>query len=141
MKRELFIEICAYALLVLFVYASINKLIAYNVFYNDLSRSPELGYFARFISIVIPVLELIVSAMLLFNSTKKVGFVGSAILMTTFTVYVGYVLSFTKDKPCSCGGIIRNLTWSQHFAFNIFFLLVAILGLTLLRRENSTSYA
>lgn len=141
MKREIFIEIAAYALFMLFAYASINKLIAYDIFVADLKRSPLLGRFATILSIFIPAIELLICGLLLVGRTRKIGFIASAALMLSFTVYVWYVLSFTKDKPCSCGGIIRNLSWQNHLIFNVAFLLIAITGAIVYFRKHKTNYA
>jgi putative oxidoreductase len=139
MKRENIIEVLAFALFFLFVYASSSKLISFNFFQLDLQRSPALGKYAIPISILIPSFELIVSGLLLFEKTKTYGFIGSVILMTIFTIYVGWVLFFTKERPCSCGGIIRNLNWQNHMIFNIFFLLLSISGIYLQRKRVKLS--
>jgi len=115
-----------YALFFLFVYTSLNKLMAYDYYLYDLRRSPLLGKFADAISIVVPGTELITAGLLLFK--RKIGLLASAILMAIFTLYVIYVLLFTTERPCTCGGLIRQLTWPQHLLFNICFLVLAIIG-------------
>ena len=131
MKRESIILIIGYAILLLFVYAALSKLFAYQVYLKDLERSPELSRFARPISIAIPGTELLSAALIIIPKWRKAGFWLATILMISFTLYVGYVLQFSDELPCTCGDIIRNLTWPQHMVFNIFFTLLAILGLRL----------
>jgi putative oxidoreductase len=126
MKREPLIALITYALFFLFIYTSLNKLMAYDYYLYDLKRSPLLGSYALLISIIVPGLELIIAGLLLINRNK--GMLASSILMIIFTLYVIYVLLFAKEQPCTCGGIIRQLTWPQHLVFNICFLLLAIIG-------------
>jgi len=136
MKKELFIEVAMYALFSLFIYASINKLIAYDIFLDDLQRSPQLGRHMISISIAIPGVELITAGLLIIPRTRIYGFIAATVLMALFTIYVGYVIYYADNQPCSCGGIIRNLTWPQHLVFNIILLLLAISGTILSKKTN-----
>jgi hypothetical protein len=109
---------------------------AFDYYLHDLERSPLLGVYAVPLSVAVPASELIVAVLLLPNSTRRYGLIGAAALMTFFTAYVIYVLEFTIERPCSCGGIIRELTWPQHLVFNISFLLLAMLGLCIQYRQQ-----
>lgn len=113
---------------------------AFDYYLYDLKRSPLLGNYAMFIAILIPTVELLVAGLLLLEKTMKGGLLGSLVLMIVFTIYVGYVLLYASYRPCTCGGIIRNLTWPQHFVFNICFLLLSILGLYLQRRPIASYF-
>ncbi|SDF60708.1 MauE/DoxX family redox-associated membrane protein [Chitinophaga filiformis] len=126
--RTLIACIC-YALFFLFVYAALNKLISFNYYLYDLKRSPLLQAVALPLAIAVPATELLVAALLISNKTQRYGLAGSVLLMAMFTLYVIYVLGFTKERPCTCGGIIRALTWPQHLAFNVTFLVLALLAL------------
>jgi len=129
------IELICWAFFLLFVYTAFSKWISYKFTLGDLQRSPLLGHFSMPIFILVPSAELLISILLIQEKTRRLGLFGAVILMLIFTLYVGYVLSLTKDRPCSCGGIIRELDWHQHMQFNICFLLLAILGYILQRRK------
>ena len=48
------------------------------------------------------------------------------LLMSLFTLYtIAILLHFFSRVPCSCGGVIRMLTWPQHLVFNIGFTMIA----------------
>jgi hypothetical protein len=68
---------------------------------------------------------------LFFSTTRKYGLVTSTILMAIFTIYISYMLLFTSNLPCSCGGVLKQLNWSQHLVFNVIFLLLSIMALWL----------
>jgi hypothetical protein len=54
-------------------------------------------------------------------------------LMVSFTIYIIATLTFSKHIPCSCGGIIAQLSWKQHILFNTVFIILGFLGITLIR--------
>ncbi|WP_089784819.1 MauE/DoxX family redox-associated membrane protein [Chitinophaga sp. YR573] len=122
------------------MYASFSKLMAYDYYLYDLKRSPLLSNYATIIAILVPSTELLVAGLLLSDKTSKGGLLGSLALMILFTLYVSYVLFFTSSRPCTCGGIIRNLTWPQHLLFNLFFLILSILGIYLQTRFQHSTY-
>lgn len=144
MKRENIILLIGYAIMVLFIYTALSKLFAYSIYLSDLRRSPELGAFAVPISILIPGTELISAIFILIPAWRKIGFLVATILMIAFTLYVSYVLLFAQEQPCTCGGIIRELTWKQHLSFNIFFTILAAIAFrssskTVRSQEQKTS--
>lgn len=137
MKKENLLLIIGYALVFLFVYTALSKLFSYNIYLFDLRRSPELGPFAIPISIIIPGAELLSATLILIPRFRRLGFWIAAGLMTAFTLYVVYVLKFADEQPCTCGGIIRELSWPQHLIFNIAFTILAFIGLTMSKNTVS----
>jgi hypothetical protein len=84
----------------------------------------------------LPAVELVVSVLLFLPFTKKLGLYLSFGLMVLFTAYISYMVMFTPHLPCSCGGVIKQLSWKQHLVFNAFFIVVAFAGIILFRKEN-----
>ena len=131
MKRQQLIDIIASLFILLFVYTAINKLAGIGVFQAVLRRSPLIGSMYVLVSWAIPFLELGIALLLLLPAWRRAGLWASLVLMCVFTLYLGYMLLFTPDLPCSCGGVIRKMSWTQHLFFNLFFVSIAILGLRL----------
>lgn len=131
MKRETVTNVISYAFILLFVYTALSKWFAFSIYLYDLKRSPELAAFALSISIVFPAAELITAAFLLFSRTRMIGLWGAFILMLLFTIYVGWVLLYASELPCTCGGIIRELSWPNHLIFNLTFTILGALGIWL----------
>src|SRR5690606_23761035 len=46
--------------------------------------------------------------------------------MTAFTVYIYLILNYSPFVPCSCGGILEKMGWTEHLWFNIIITLLAI---------------
>ena len=139
MKKEIFIEIISYAFFVLFLYTGLSKLASFDIYVRDLNRSPYLDTYAPLISIFVPAAELIVAGLLLSKKTRQYGLLGSLVLMFFFSIYVFYIVLFTTHRPCTCGGIIRQLSWPNHLIFNLSFLLLAIWGF-LLQTKRTKEY-
>jgi uncharacterized membrane protein len=103
----------------------------YQQFTEQLLESP-LKRFASIVAWLTPASELVLALLLLFPKTRKTGLYGSFLLMMAFTCYIIYLLKYVPDIPCSCGGILENMTWTQHLIFNIIFTLLALIGLLML---------
>ncbi|NSL91172.1 hypothetical protein ECE50_030395 (plasmid) [Chitinophaga sp. Mgbs1] len=131
MKRSVVIEIICYTFFLLFVYASLAKLFIYPTYLRDLRRSPLTSNFAFILSVAIPAAELIIATMVLIPKFRQRGLVGSFVLMALFSVYVAYVVIFAEKRPCSCGGIFRNMSWRMHLVFNAGMTLLACAGIQL----------
>lgn len=136
MKTRLFVGIVTYALVILFVYTAFSKLFLYDVYVYDLGRSPMIGSMAVPLSILLPAAELLIAVLLLVPRTRLYGLYGSTLLMFLFTGYVATMLLTEDSLPCTCGGLIRQLTWRQHLLFNIFFTLAAGLAAFSEQRQN-----
>lgn len=134
--RHILVEIISALLILLFVYTGINKLTEGVQFRRVLSVSPLIGSMARIISWLLPIGELSIALLLFFPALRKWGLLASLVLMTVFTLYINYMIFFTPARPCSCGGVLRQMTWKQHLAFNIFFTFLAATGLGLTKNPN-----
>jgi len=137
MKRNYWIEIISSLFILLFVYTAVSKLIDFRHFRYTLRTAPMIREYGNILAWLIPVAEITISTLLFFPKTRKVGLWGSLFLMLAFTGYLTYMIFFSEVRPCSCGGVIEKMTWNQHFIFNIFFTLLAGLGLWLNRKKSN----
>jgi len=136
MARKITIEIITALLVLLFIYAATSKMIGYARFQFQLSRAPYVGQFAILLSYVIPLGELVIVALLTISKTRYLGLWLSFVSMLIFTVYVALMLLSGKHLPCTCGGIIQKLSWSQHLVFNLFFSVLSGTGIWLYRKKK-----
>lgn len=139
MNQKTAIEIISSLLILLFVYAASGKLIEYSVFKAQLKNSEWLRQFAGIIAWLVPAIELIVSLMLTVKVTRILGLYASLILLLIFTLYISGMLLSGKHLPCSCGGVIQQLNWKQHLLFNLFFLVLSLIGILLERKQKLTT--
>lgn len=136
MKREIIFDIIFYLLVLLFLYTGVNKIIAHDIFEQALRKSPYFYKIAAVLSWIVPIGELAIVAALFIPRTRRLGLIVYFITMVTFTVYVGYMLYIKSDRPCTCGGIIQQMNWHQHFYFNTVFSFLALLGILLDNKIN-----
>lgn len=115
--------------ILLFTYASFSKLLAFNQFRKVLSGAPIIGKYAPFFAVLIPVLELIIVILLVLPRSTTIGLMAGTILLIVFTIYLAFMVLTDPHLPCSCGGVIEQLSWKQHIVFNVLFILLGITGI------------
>jgi uncharacterized membrane protein YphA (DoxX/SURF4 family) len=120
------------------MYTGISKLLTHNSFNLDLINTKIDRVVVPVLSIVVPLVEIFVGLLLLAGRFRKFALKCSFWLMMAFTLYVGVILAFAESKPCACGGVIRTMSWNQHLWFNIFFTLLAFVGVKLSRNERES---
>lgn len=136
MKKAIVIEIICFLFILLFIYAALMKLLDVEKFTVQLGQSPLLMAFAGWIAWVVPITELIVATMLIFSRFRLIGLYASFTLMTMFTVYIIVILTYAQHVPCSCGGILEDMGWTEHLIFNTGFVLLAIIGIVLINKQE-----
>lgn len=127
--RTLIVDFICAIFIVLFAYAAISKLVEFEKFKAQLGQSPLTTAFASTVAWGIPFIELALSGMLAFGKTRLAALYGSFTLMIMFTTYIIVILKFSDYVPCSCGGILEKLGWTEHLLFNMFFTLLSMLGI------------
>lgn len=130
------VECISALLILLFVYTATSKLLAHNSFVFTLSQSPLLQYYSIPLSWTIPLTEIIISCFLFIPRLRKTGLLFSTLLMTAFTIYISYMIAFTPRLPCSCGGVIKSLTWKEHLLLNISFVVMAFFGCLMIKKNK-----
>src|SRR6185436_19427533 len=136
MKRNLIIEIISSLLILLFVYTAVSKLIDFGGFTHDINNQPFPNWMTPYLVWSIPVIEISIALALMFEKTRRIGLYTSLFLMSMFTIYTASVLLHFFDRiPCSCGGVIKHLTWTQHMFFNLFFVGMSIVGIWLIKKK------
>lgn len=129
MKKEPVQLICSSLLILLFTYTAVSKLVGYEQFAYVLGESPLIHKGADTIAWLLPVTELLVVLLLFFKRSRTIGLFASFLLLSVFTIYLFYMIYFTDDRPCSCGGVMNMMSWKQHLLFNVGFLLINLIGI------------
>ena len=130
-------DIISGLVLLLMLYTSLSKLNDYETFRFVLQKSPLLHGFAGIIAIGLPIAELGTALLLFIPATKLKGLYVSLFLLMLFTFYIIYMLNFSPELPCNCGGVLKFLTWKTHIYFNLFFIVLIAQGIILYRKSIS----
>ncbi|SHO65363.1 MauE/DoxX family redox-associated membrane protein [Algoriphagus zhangzhouensis] len=123
-------QLISIPLILLWTYTGLDKLIRYEesrkAFHNQ-TFPPDL---AEVLTYAVPFVELLLGLLLLFQATRWWGYLGSILLLTVFTSYVGliWVGAFPR-VPCNCAGILESLGWTEHFVLNLGLIGLAVWGL------------
>lgn len=133
MKKQTIVEIIAFLFVILFLYTGVGKLMDYDIAKEQISLTPLLAPIAGAVVIFIPVAEIITSILLFFPKTRIYGLRASLALMLAFTGYIVYLLNYNDQLPCTCGGVLEQLSWPQHLILNGVLIILAITALRLSR--------
>lgn len=134
--KKLILDTICLLFALLFMYAAASKLFDFENFRIQLGQSPLLSSFADWISITVPVSELIIAFVLLLKRFRLAGLYAAYMLMIMFTAYIYIILNFSSFVPCSCGGILEKMTWEEHLIFNICFVILAVIGIAFNHEKN-----
>jgi len=127
------------ALLLLWIPVSMDKFINFDAFRSSMLQQPFGNTFAWVLIYTLPVLEVTTAVLLAFDRSRRLGMMLSSVLMIAFTGYVGLALLGIRGKlPCACGLIISGMGWMQHLWFNLFFLVISIIGWAMQRRQQQS---
>lgn len=129
-KKETILTIITAIIAVLFFYASFSKLIDYDKSNGQMHNQVFPSFIASILTWLIPAVEIVLMFGLLFPTTRIKALRASLILLIIFTLYITIVMTGVFGRiPCSCGGILENISYGTHLIFNLFFIAIAILGL------------
>lgn len=126
-------SICA-ILVFLFLYTGISKYLSFHAFQIILGKSVIIGRHAHFIALFLPGIEIITTILIAIPKTRIWGLYISLILLTLFTSYLIYMINYAPSLPCSCGGIIQQLSWGQHIFLNTTLILATATAIYLYRK-------
>jgi len=136
--RPAVVQVISYLYVLLFVYSAVSKFLEFEDFRVQLAQSPLLSAYAGIIAPSIIIIEILIAIILCFRILQLLGLYASFYLMMAFTEYIFLILNFSDFIPCSCGGIIEELGWTEHLVFNIVFILLALVAIVLTEKASHT---
>ena len=139
LKRQIAIEVISFLFILLFVYAGVTKLMDLEKFRIQIGQSPLLTEIAGTVAWLVPTSEIFVALLLSTSRFRLHGLMLSVILMVMFATYIFVIVNFSEHVPCSCGGVLQRMKWTDHLIFNITFVILASFGVVLQFIENRNS--
>ncbi|MBT0810104.1 hypothetical protein KIH41_02265 [Litoribacter ruber] len=125
-------EVTALLLILLMGYTGLAKLVDFQGFQSAMQNQEIPFDWARQLAWAIPLVEMLLVGLLLWEKTRIWGFIGSLALLSIFSTYVGliWIGSFPR-VPCGCAGIFDSMNWGAHLAVNLGFAAISALGIYL----------
>jgi uncharacterized membrane protein YphA (DoxX/SURF4 family) len=131
MKSAVTIELISFLFILLFMYAGLSKLMDYQKFTIEIGQSPLLTGFGTTLPWIVIGVEVLIPLLFVLPTFRLYAFFASFSLMTMFSVYIVAILGISPYVPCSCGGVLEDLGWTEHLIFNGMFVLLALVGIIL----------
>ncbi|MBP0613950.1 tellurium resistance protein TerC [Chryseobacterium sp. cx-311] len=122
--------------ILLFIYAGVSKMLDFENFQVQIGQSPLLSAWAGFVSYAVIAAELLICGLLVYRGTQLAGLYASFTLMVAFTVYIWLILNFSDFVPCSCGGILEEMGWTEHLLFNMACVVLAAAAIWITERNR-----
>lgn len=143
MKKEWVSDLASGLLILLFLYTGVMKTLDHQSFLFSLEDSPWslLHKNALWISWFFPAIEIVSVILLAIPKLRLSGFYLSSLLMVSLFLYVLAMVASGVQLPCSCGGIMHELSWTMHIYFNLFFSGLSIFALINERKPSSSTYS
>ena len=129
--KRIVVDLVCYAYFLLFLYAASSKLLDYEKSQIQLLKSPITTDYASVLVWLVPVVEIVIALMLVIRRTILLGLYVALALMSAFTAYIIAILNFSDTIPCSCGGVLEKMSWTDHLVFNLVFISMAIAAILL----------
>ena len=127
------VETISMLFILLFVYASVSKILDFENFRVQLAQSPLLSAYSGWVTVIILGLEVITVFLMIIPKSKLFGLYLFYTLMILFSIYICFILNVSPYLPCSCGGVLEKMSWTSHLIFNIVFILLALIVIYLLQ--------
>ncbi|RKD12491.1 hypothetical protein BCY91_12670 [Pelobium manganitolerans] len=105
---------------------------------QSLYLQPIPHWMAEILLIQLPLAEYITAMLLIIPVSRRWGYRLSLGLLTVFSLYIIFIKVKAFERvPCSCGGLIASLNWTQHLIVNLLLLALNVAGLVFhLKREE-----
>lgn len=142
--KNILLEIICMLLILLFVYAAVSKFLVFDEFKIQIGQSPVLTAYTTWFAWGVPFIEILISLMLVVPRFRLLALYAAFTLMVMFTTYIFIILNFSDFIPCSCGGVLEKLSWTEHLIFNIVFVVFAFIGVVILspqKNDDTSKYA
>jgi len=134
-KNELALEILIAALVILFIYTPVSKLMKIERYISSMKAQPLYPAFRNFLIYALPAAEFITVIILAIPKYRKIGLYISLAMLIAFTGYISLIqLNYYGRIPCSCGGVISALEWKGHLFFNLYFISINVWAIWINRK-------
>lgn len=127
--KNLSVQVISFGMMTLMLYAGTVKLINVPLFKEQMSKSPLIPeILIPYIGYGLPIAEIAIAVLIILKKTSKTGLLLSFIVMLMFTFYLIFLTSLFENVPCSCGGILGQMSYTVHIIFNVSFTILAWMG-------------
>lgn len=136
MHKTLLLQAVSALIAALFVYAAVSKILHLEQTKVHLGQSPFISEYAIPLAYGVPAMEIAIATLLVFPAWQFLGLLTALFMLNLFNAYILAMLSFSHYVPCSCGGVIEQLSWKGHIALNTVFACMAFVALLIQQKQK-----
>ncbi|MBH1959622.1 MAG: hypothetical protein I8H68_05890 [Flavobacteriia bacterium] len=114
---------------VLFSYAVTVKVFHFKSFSSQLEMAPGLEGWGKTTALIIIAGQILIIVLLCFRSKPLPGLWLTLGMLTFFTGYIGYLLHYGKNLPCTCIGFFEKVICKGNLILNMGLMITAIGGM------------
>lgn len=131
LNRQVFLtEMISFLIWAMWMYAAVSKLWDIDKARGEMLNQVFPLWISRILVWAVPISEIVTASLLPLARTRRFGLTISLILLTAFTGYILIVMTGIFGRiPCSCGGILEQMSWGQHLLFNLFFMALTFIAI------------
>src|SRR5690606_284058 len=116
-------------LMVFWLYVGVEKLWDLQGFHSALLRQPFPDSWAGTLYWSLPIIELGIGLLFVFQQLTRLAFFFSALLLLLFSVYIAFgIAGLYAERPCGCASVLKGLTWEWHLVVTLALFSLSILG-------------
>ena len=129
MKKNISVVIISLFFIALFLYSGTWKVMNHQLFNEQLSLSLIPTAASTWMAWMIPLVEILITILLLRPAWRLKGLYASLILMVLFTIYILIPVPGNTRPSCGCGGFIEELSLKQHLIFNTACIILSLFAI------------
>lgn len=138
--KDRFLIFSVSALIILWVYTAGSKIVEFQEFRHQLKLQHFNNVFMSLLSFILPLSEALTAFLLSRPASRMSGLYSSFLLLAVFTIYILLILLGFFDKiPCSCGGVLKEMSWKTHLLFNTSFLSLNLWAIYYIKQRERRS--
>ncbi|MBU8882303.1 hypothetical protein KSK37_04310 [Kaistella sp. DKR-2] len=117
----------------LFSYAAMSKATGFKNFRDQLGQSPGLEGYGEPLAYGIIALQTFTVVLFCYRPLRLWGLWITFGMLTVFAGYIGGILLYSKNPPCTCIGLFEKMSWKGNLILNIGLMITALVGIISMR--------
>lgn len=122
---------------ILFSYAAMSKATGFKNFRDQLEQSPGLQGYGEPLAYGVIALQTVSVILLCYRPIRFWGLWITFGTLAVFAGYIGGILLYSKNPPCTCIGLLEKMTWKDNLVLNIGLMITALTGIMTMKAGRS----
>lgn len=130
-------SLISFIFVVLFAYTVISKGAGFSTYLYQLGQSPGLEGYGETLAYALLALQTVSVILLCYRPLRLWGLWITFGMLAVFAGYIGGILLYSKNPPCTCIGLFEKMTWKDNLVLNIGLMITALTGIMTMKAGRS----